>query len=150
MNKLQLLATITKDIELKYAQSGTCIASFSVAYNSKYKDQSGQYIEKASFFDVTAFGKTAENLQKFFHRGSRILIDGELDYQSWEKDGQKRSKIGIKLHSFDFIDRKSDTQHQDAPQPSQNAHAHAGTANQQAESGTPIPEIDIDTDQIPF
>jgi len=144
MNKLQLLATITKDIELKYAQSGTCIASFSVVYNSKYKDQSGQYVEKASFFDVTAFGKTAENLQKFFHKGSRILIDGELDYQSWEKDGQKRSKVGIKLHSFDFIDRKAD-----APQQPNQPQSGYQAPPQQAQASN-IPEIDINEDEIPF
>ncbi len=140
MNKLQLLSTITKDIEMKYAQSGTAIASFSVAYNTKYKDQSGQYVEKAAFFDVTAFGKTAENLQKYFHKGSRILIDGELDYQSWEKDGQKRSKVAIKLNSFDFIDRKSDTQPQTAQAPQYQQPAQ----NQSAA----LPEVDLG--EIPF
>ena len=99
------------------------------------------------FFDVTAFGKTAENIQKFFSKGSRILIDGSLDFQQWEKDGQKRSKVGIKVNGFDFIDKKSQAPSQDnyptyaGQDPSNNAVP--------SQQGT-IPTVDIDDDQIPF
>jgi len=148
MNKIQILGTMVRDCELKYTNSGVCIGSFSIAHNSKYKDATGNYVEKVSFFDVTTFSKTAENISKFFHKGSRILIDGELDYQSWEKDGQKRSKVGIKVNSFDFIDRKQDTPQQNnqpqtyQPPPSQ----PAPTQDQQGA----IPSIDINEEEIPF
>ena len=59
-NKVQILGTITKDIELRYTQGGVAIGSFSIAVNDKYKSQSGEYIEKTHFFDVVAFSKTAE------------------------------------------------------------------------------------------
>ena len=138
MNNIQILGNMVRDCELKYAQSGTAIGSFGIAVNKKIKNQSGGYDDKAMFFDVTAFGKTAENINKFFGKGSRILISGELDFQSWEKDGQKRSKVGIICHQFDFIDRKDSTQSNDsyrqpAPQPTSN-----------------VPEIDIDEESIPF
>jgi len=113
MNKIQILGTITKDIELKYTQTGAAIASFSIAYNERYMDKNGQQVDKAMFFDVTAFNKKAEVLNQYFHKGSRILIDGSLDYQTWTaQDGTNRSKVGIKLNNFDFIDRKQDTQPQ--------------------------------------
>lgn len=124
MNRVVLLGNMTRDCELKYAQSGTAIGSFSIAYNEKRKDQSGNYVDVSMFFDCTAFGKTAENINKFFSKGSRILLEGSLDYQSWEKDGQKRSKVGVKVMSFDFIDRKSDSQPQSQyQQPQQNQQA---------------------------
>ena len=139
MNNIQILGNMVRDCELKYAQSGTAIGSFGIAVNKKIKNQSGGYDDKAMFFDVTAFGKTAENINKFFGKGSRILISGELDFQQWEKDGQKRSKVGIVCHQFDFIDRKDQSQappndySQPSPQPTSN-----------------IPEIDINEDEIPF
>ncbi len=108
MNKVQILATITRDIELRYSQGGSAIANFGIAYNDKWKDQQGQVKEKAHFFDVSVFGKQAETVNNFFRKGSRILIDGSLDFQSWEKEGQKHSKVSIKMNGFSFIDRKSD------------------------------------------
>ena len=106
MNKVQILGTITRDVELRYTQSGSAIANFGIAYNDKWKDQSGQVKEKAHFFDVSAFGKKGEALNQYFSKGQRILIDGSLDFQQWEKDGQKHSKVSIKLDNFDFIERK--------------------------------------------
>ncbi len=132
---------MTKDCELKYTQSGTAIGSFGIAVNKKIKNQSGGYDDKAMFFDVTAFGKTAENINKFFGKGSRILISGELDFQQWGKDGQKRSKVGIVCHQFDFIDKKADSQ---APSSGYSQPAPQPTSN--------IPEINVDIDEnsIPF
>ena len=135
MNTIQILGNMTRDCELKYAQSGTAIGSFGIAVNKKIKNQSGGYDDKAMFFDVTAFGKTAENINKYFGKGSRILISGELEFQQWEKDGQKRSKVGIVCQQFDFIDKKSDPQQE--PQP----------MRQPAPS---VPVIDIDSGSIPF
>ena len=107
MNIVTILGTITKDIELKYTQSNTPIASFSIAYNKKWKTQDGTMQEKASFFDVTAFGKQGEVINQYFNKGSRILISGELEQQQWKaQDGTNRSKVIINLNSFDFIDKK--------------------------------------------
>ena len=128
MNKVQILGTITRDVEIKFTQTGTAIGSFGIAYNERRGDK-----EVAMFFDVTALGKTAENIQKYFGKGSRILIDGSLDFQQWEKDGQKRSKVSIKVNGFDFIDKRTDN-----------------TAPSQPQSQpTPVPEIDVD-EQLPF
>ena len=130
MNKLQILGTITRDIELKYSQNGSAIANFGVAYNDKWKDQSGELKEKAHFFDVSVFGKQAETINSFFQKGSRILIDGSLDFQSWEKEGQKHSKVSIKMNGFSFIDRKSDN----AQAPHQNQGQQQSCAPQQQQN----------------
>ena len=132
MNKVQILGTITRDVEIKFTQTGTAIGSFGIAYNEKRGDK-----EVSMFFDVTAFGKTAENIQKYFSKGSRILIDGSLDFQQWEKDGQKRSKVGIKVNGFDFIDRKSELS-RDISQ-----------STQPTPQSSQVPEIDVN-EELPF
>lgn len=165
MNKIIILGTLTRDLELKYTDNGSCIGNFGIATNEKWKNQQGQLQEKAHFFDVSVFGKQAETISKHFHKGSRILIEGALDYQSWQtQTGEKRSKVGIKLQSFTFVDRKSDTQTQPPQpnqppqqgqnnQPTQTTNQNQGnnlnqtpTQNQQAA----MPEIDIDEGEIPF
>jgi len=109
MNQINIIGTITKEIELQYAPSGTAIAKFSIAYNEKYKKQNGEQVEKAHFFDVVTIGKKAEVLQKFFSRGKRIGITGSLNFVQWQnKEGANRSKVSIKLNDFTFIDKPAD------------------------------------------
>jgi len=117
-NKVSILGTMTRDVEIRNTPSGAVIGNFGIALNEKRKDKTGNYVEKAHFFDVVTFGSTAENISKFFRKGSRILIDGSLDFQQWQDKatGEKKSKVGIKLNSFEFIDRKSDNQGQNQQQ----------------------------------
>ena len=132
MNSVHIIGNITRDIELKYAQSGTAIASMGVAVNKKVKNQSGEYEDKAIFIDVTAFGKTAETLNQYFRKGSKIGIDGELNFEQWEdQQGQKRSKLSVIMNRLHFIDKKDDNQPQqnqqqqggyNAPQSNNNGH----------------------------
>jgi len=145
MNNVQILGTITREPEIKYTQSGTAILSFGIAYNEKYKKQDGSYENKAHFFDVTAFGKRGETINQYFNKGARILIGGSLDFQSWnDAQGQKRSKISIKLNDFDFIDKrdnqsnKSQTNYQ---QPQQQAQQYQQPPIQYENAqGRPMPQ----------
>jgi single-strand DNA-binding protein len=140
MNKVQILGTITRDIELKHTQGGVAIANFGIAYNESYKQADGSKKEVAHFFDCTAFGRTAEIVNEFFHRGSRILIDGSLDYQSWvANDGSKKSKVGIKVLGFDFIDRKV-----------QGQEAVAAPVVQAAPKAYSVVVEEDNSDEIPF
>ena len=177
MNNIQILANMTKDIELKYTPSGLAIGAFGIAYNERRKQQDGSYGDVTHFFDCTAFGKTAENINAYFHKGSKILIDGSLDYQSWKnQEGQTRSKVGIKVNSFDFIDRKNDIQlnnsqanncppqwqqqgyqapQQQANQANKPAYEYENTQGQQTQPPQrqmpqQPPVIDVDEDEIPF
>ena len=162
MNSVHILGTITRDPELKYTASGTAILSFGIAYNERRKQQDGSYQDHAHFFDVTAFGRRAENINQYFRKGSRILIDGSLDYQQWTaNDGSKRSRVGIKLEGFDFIDRKNDGGQAGGP-----SYPHGGQVGGQAApqqpapaahqqptpqpAQPPLPEVGIDEDEIPF
>lgn len=166
MNNIQILATITREPELKYTQGGVAILSFGIAYNEKRKQQDGSYGDVAHFFDVTAFGKKAETVNQWFNKGSRILIQGSLDYQSWvDKDGSKRSKVGIKLDDFDFIDKRESNNaqtnqapqrggysgnNQQQPQSNQTNHTAYREPQRQMPDARALPSVDIDEDSIPF
>lgn len=143
MNSINIIGTITRDIELKFLPSGQCLGNFSIAVNQDYKNKDGVKVEKVSFFNVSVFGKQAETVNNFFKKGSRIGIMGELNQERWEaQDGTKRDRVVISLKSFSFIDRKSDNQQSQAPQ-QQNTYQ----APQQQQR---IPEIDVDESSIPF
>lgn len=109
MNTVCLIGTLTKDPEIK-EQKGVNIGNFSVALNENYTSKEGEKIEKTHYFDVVSFGKNAENIEKFFKKGSRIAIRGKLNQERWEdKESKKaRSRVVIYLDDFTFIDRKGD------------------------------------------
>lgn len=109
MNKVIILATLTRDPELRYTTKGTSICKLGIAQNRKWKTESGEEREDVLFVDVDCFGKQAETVAKWFKKGSRILVEGRLKLDQWEdkKTNEKRSKIGIALESFSFVDRAS-------------------------------------------
>jgi len=104
-NKVIIAARLTRDVELKHAGQ-TTIAQIGVALNRKWKTESGEEREEVTFVDVTAFGKQAETVAKYFRKGSNILIEGRLKLDSWDdkQTGQKKTKLGVVLESFSFLD----------------------------------------------
>ena len=111
MNSVNLIGNITRDIELKYSQGGVAIAKFGIAINKKVKNQQGGYDDKPVYVDLTAFQNTAEILNQYFRKGSKIGIEGELNFEQWvDQDGQKRSKLSVTVSRIHFIDKKDDAQ----------------------------------------
>lgn len=98
MNQVTLIGRLTKDSELKYTQSGTAVARFTIASNKKKKDS-----EEVSFFDIVAWGKLAENLNNYLTKGKQVALCGELRQNRWEQDGQKRSKIEVIAYTIQLL-----------------------------------------------
>lgn len=96
MNSVNILGNLTRDPEFKQAGE-TSLVRFGIAVNERYKGE-----EKAHFFNVVAFGRLAETVDKYLSKGARVAISGRLDYSSWEKDGEKRSAVGIVANQIDF------------------------------------------------
>lgn len=155
MNTVSVIGTLTKDVELRYAQNGTAIGNFSIAWNKKFS-QNGKIVEKTSYFDVVCYGKMAEHVAEFFHKGSRIGITGELEQQRWQAgDGGNRSKVVIRLAAFDFIDRKQDAKKQGGGGGQQTGGYRQPDPQYRKPTQPPShspapPEMDVDEDQIPF
>ena len=96
---------IGKEIEVNYSSNGVAIAKFSVAVSEKFNGE-----EKTTWYNVTAFKTTAENIAKFFGKGSEIIIVGNMQFGSYEKDGQTRYTSDLIARSFDFCGSKQDNQ----------------------------------------
>lgn len=94
-NKVILLGNVTRDPELKYTPAGNAVSEIGLALNERKKNAQGQWIEEATFVDVTLWGRTAEIANEYLSKGSPVLIEGRLKLEQWEKDGQKRSKLKV-------------------------------------------------------
>ena len=94
-NRVILAGNLTRDVELKYLQSGTAVTELGLAVNNRRKTQTGEWVEEPVFVDVTLWGRTAEVASEYLGKGSSVLIEGRLKFDSWETDGQKRSKLRV-------------------------------------------------------
>lgn len=94
-NRVILMGNLTRDIELRYTQSGMAVADIGLAVNERRKNAAGEWVDEAHFFDVTMFGRTAEIAAEYLSKGSPLFVEGKLRYETWEKDGVKRSKVSV-------------------------------------------------------
>ena len=105
MNKVVLSGRLTKDVEFRATPDGTTISSFTVAVNRKYKDQNGNY--PTDFINCKAFRNTAEFINKYFHKGDRINIEGEIRTGSYDdKDGNKRYTFEVVANEVEIVETK--------------------------------------------
>jgi single-strand DNA-binding protein len=93
-NRVILLGNLTRDPELRYVGNGTAVSDIGLAVNDRVK-RNDQWVEEATFVDVTLWGRTAEVANEYLSKGSSVLIEGRLKLDTWEKDGQKRSKLHV-------------------------------------------------------
>lgn len=137
MNTVSLIGNLTRDPELRHTKGGTAVADLGVAVNSREKDSDGDWVDRADFFDVTVWGKTAENCAEYLEKGKKVGIVGRLRYETWENDeGQKRSKVKIVASTVEFLTPK-------------------GESGERSSGGSSVPaeeEYDLDDadDDIPF
>lgn len=111
MNSVNLIGRLTRDPEVRYSND-LAIGRFTIAINrmpSKNGEDRG-----ADFINIVAFGKRAEVIEKYFHKGSQIGIQGRFQTGSYEKDGVKRYTTDIVLENFDFLDKRTETQSEES------------------------------------
>ncbi len=94
-NRVILVGNLTRDIELKYTPGGTAVTDIGMAVNDRRKTASGEWVDETTFVDVTLWGRTAEVASEYLSKGSPILVEGRLKLDTWETDGQKRSKLRV-------------------------------------------------------
>lgn len=107
MNNVCIIGNLTRDPEVRFTQSGMPITSFGLAYNGR-KKQGDEWVDVPHFFDVKAWGERFEKLAAYLEKGKKVGVSGKLEYESWEKDGQKRSKVVINAFDITFADAKRD------------------------------------------
>jgi single-strand DNA-binding protein len=110
INVVAITGNLTKDPELRSTGGGLSVCKMRVAVNSRRKDQSGEWVDKPNYFDVTAFGGQAENCANYLSKGRPVAVEGRLEWSEWEaSDGSgKRSKVEIIANSVQFLGSRGD------------------------------------------
>jgi len=110
-NKVVLVGNLTRDVEIRYSQSGSAIGNVGIATSRKWKSQTGEQKDEVMFIDLTFFGRTAEIANQYLRKGSKVLVDGRLTLQQWTaQDGSKRSKHVVTVEVLKMLDTKADSQ----------------------------------------
>ena len=106
LNQVTLMGNLTRDPELRQTPNGQNVTSFSLALNRSYKDAGGEWQEATDYIDIVAWGPLAERVSQYLNKGSRCLVQGRLQYSSWEQAGKKRSKVEVNAQDVTFLDSR--------------------------------------------
>lgn len=113
LNKATIIGRLGADPDVRNTQTGTAVATLSVATSEKYKDKSGELIEKTQWHRITAWGRLAEICQKYLKKGSLAYFEGPIETREWtDKEGVKRYTTEIKALNMQMLGGKSEP---DAP-----------------------------------
>ena len=128
MNKVIFMGRLTRDPEVRYGNNGNAVAGFSLAVDRRFK-RDGQ--PTADFFNCSAFGKTAEFCEKYLHKGSKVVLDGEIQNDNYEdKNGVKHYSVQIIVNQIEFAESKSSQANSnDTAEPEANKPADDGFMN---------------------
>jgi single-strand DNA-binding protein len=102
-NQVTLMGNLTRDPELRSTPNGQSVCSFSLALNRSYKGADGNWTEVTDFVDVVAWGPLGERVSQYLTKGLPALVSGRLQSSSWEKDGQKRTKVEVVANDVTFL-----------------------------------------------
>lgn len=154
-NQVLLIGNLTRDPELRYTPKGMAIAKFGLAVNRTWKTETGESREEVTFIDIDAFGRQAETIGQYLKKGRPVFVQGRLRLDQWDdkQTGQKRSKLGVVLESFQFIGGPRPEGEADSPRisrpaasASSPAAAPATESNGPTDADAPAP----DDDDVPF
>jgi len=95
INTVVVSGNLTRDPEMRSLPNGTPVCELGIAVNDRIKDESGNWTDRANFFDVTVWGGMGDWAARTLRKGTGVTVEGRLRYEAWEKDGQKRSKVKI-------------------------------------------------------
>jgi single-strand DNA-binding protein len=148
LNKAMIYGNLTRDPELKSLPSGMQVCSFGIATNRVYKDRDGKRVESTDYHNIVVFGRQAETSAQYLKKGASAYVEGRLQTQSWEKDGQKQYRTEIVADRVQFGPR---TGGPGAGGETRGATPSASTQQSAPAGNAPeYPEEDINPEDIPF
>ena len=149
INRVMISGNLTRDPELRATAGGTQVMSFGVAVNDRRRNQqTGEWEDYPNFVDCTMFGTRAEAVSRFLKKGQKVAIEGKLRYSSWERDGQRRSKLEVIVDEIEFM---SSRQQSDGGY-NQGGYSQAPQAPR-VSAPAPVqapPAVDVYDEDIPF
>lgn len=162
LNRAQLIGNLTRDPELRQIPGGSTVATFSIATNFSWKDQSGQRQDKAEYHNVVAWRKLAEICGQYLKKGGKVFIEGRIQTRDWEgEDGQKRYRTEIVADNMIMLDRKGEpvsggytgaaTTGSSVGEQAPHAGINKEAANEGVDmSPAPVAEDEVTIDDLPF
>ena len=142
INRVNITGNLTRDPELRATQSGSQVLSFGVVVNDRRRNpQTGEWEDYPNYVDCTMFGTRAEAVGRYISKGSKVAIEGKLRYSSWERDGQRRSKLEVIVDDIEFMNAR--------PASSLSASPAAGGGEPQY-TVPEAPALEIADEDIPF
>ena len=144
-NRVILVGNLTRDPELRYIQSGTAVTEVGLAVNDRRKTATGEWVDEVTFVDVTVWGRQAETVSEYLTKGSPVLFEGRLKLDTWEKDGQKHSKLKVVCERMQMLGGRGGQGGGSGDRPqgtSRPAQCSSGGASQQYNQSGPPDYVD--------
>ncbi len=145
INKVIISGNLVRDPDTRILENGTHLAKMSIANNQRYRDKNGEWQEKTCYVNIIAWRKTAELVSEFCRKGSPVLIEGELVFNSWEdRDGNKRNQVEVNARRIQFLERRG----QDSSNRNDSTQSSGSAPDSNEQDSAPGPMAQ--DDDIPF
>ena len=109
INRVVLVGNLTRDPELRHTPSGTAVCNLRLAVNTRRKDETGQWVDKPNYFDVTVWGNQGERCAQYLSKGRPVAVDGRLEWREWETpEGNKRQAVDVVADTVQFLGSRGD------------------------------------------
>ena len=141
INRVVLVGNLTRDPELRHTPSGTAVCNLRLAVNTRRKDETGQWVDKPNYFDITVWGNQGERCAQYLSKGRPVGVDGRLEWREWETpEGNKRQAVDVVADTVQILGGRGD--------------GEGGSGGYIPADATPTPAGDFPTsptdDDIPF
>ena len=149
-NKIILVGNLGRDPELRYTPKGTAVAKIGLAVNRSWTGEDGQKKEEVNFIDVEAWGRQGEVIAQYMKKGRPLLIEGRLKLDTWDdkQTNQKRSRLGVVMETFQFLDFNKSAEGMGAPLPPKSRQPQS--AGSETEPPPPDAAASPEEDDVPF
>ncbi|MCE0524154.1 MAG: single-stranded DNA-binding protein [Methylacidiphilales bacterium] len=151
-NKVLLMGNLTRDPEVRYTPKGTAVGDLGLAINDSYKAQDGTIKEVVTYVDIEVWGRQAETCKQYLTKGRPVFVEGQLKLDTWEQDGQKKSKLRVRADRVQFLgggpgrSGGGGEQRSSSSAPTETGRTAAKPPSSVAEDSPPLPS----DDDIPF
>lgn len=145
LNDVKLFGRVVRDAEMKIMPNGMKIAAFSIATNRSYKNEKGEFVQVGNFFPLSVYNKYAEKVLPYLTKGRKVIIDGYLKQDRWEKDGIKKSAMAIGVEKIQIIfDAKESAEKNSSQASENNAIPQQDAQNEESMIYEDTPDFDTD------
>lgn len=157
LNKVLLIGNLTRDPEVRYTPKGFAVADIGLATNRTWLSDTGEKKEEVCYVNIVVWGKQAEAAGKYLKKGRSVFVEGRLQFESWEKNGEKRTTLKVNCERLQFLGSPGGRgAESEAPPPEEPASPPPPASTAPSSSSGPAPaakggsEPDLENDDIPF